>query len=190
MRTAGISSYIKLATLAAEAIVLSLVFVSGAARATTRDFTIVTNQSSIAISGNVDGPLGSATIQPQGTGSLTTKYTGTIKTDRSASGVSFLSGSTIDANTNGNWKPLADGSDGSAAADYGGKATFLFVVTVNFAGRNLVAGLTERPAADRWQRPFRFVHGECRICQRRPCLPQFDGVSGRVPPRSQAKVVR
>jgi hypothetical protein len=73
---------------------------------------------------------------------LTTQYTGTIKTDRIASAISFLSGSTIDANTNGSWKPLADGSDGSAAADYGGKATFTFIVTVNFAGRNLVAGLT------------------------------------------------
>jgi hypothetical protein len=142
MRTAGISSCIQLGTLAVEAIVFSLVFVSGAARATTRDFTVVTNQSNIAISGNVDGPLGSAPIQPQGTGSLTTKYAGTIKTDRSVSGVSFLAGSTIDANTNGNWKPLADGSDGSATADYGGKATFLFIVTVNFAGRTLVAGLT------------------------------------------------
>jgi hypothetical protein len=138
VRTACISSCIKSA---AEAIILSLVIVSGATRATTRDFSIVTNQSSIAISGNVDGPLGSGTIQPQGTGSLTTKYTGTIKTDRSASGISFLAGSTIDANTNGNWKPLADGSDGSATADYGGKATFLIFVTVNFAGRNLVAGL-------------------------------------------------
>jgi hypothetical protein len=107
-----------------------------------RDFNIVTNQSSIAVSGNVDGALGSATIQPQATGSLTTKYTGTIKTDRSASGISFLSGSSIDANTNGSWRPLADGTDGLATADYGGKATFIFIVTVNFAGRNLVAGLT------------------------------------------------
>jgi hypothetical protein len=116
--------------------------VAKSADAIERDFNIVTNQSSIAVSGNVDGALGSATIQPQGTGSLTTKYTGAIKTDRSASGISFLTGSTIDANTNGNWKPLADGTDGSAAADYGGKATFIFIVTVNFAGRNLVAGLT------------------------------------------------
>jgi hypothetical protein len=116
--------------------------VAKSADAIERDFSIVANQSNITASGTVDTSFGSATIQPQGTGSLTTKYTGTIKTDRSASGISFLSGSTIDANTNGSWKPLADGSDGSATADYGGKATFLFVVTVNFAGRNLVAGLT------------------------------------------------
>jgi hypothetical protein len=142
MRVAGISSCIKPAMTAGVALILSLVFAIGAARAAARDFNIVTNQSSIAVSGTVSGALGTAPIQPQGTGSLTTQYTGTIKTDRIASGISFLSGSTIDANTNGSWKPLADGSDGSAAADYGGKATFIFIVTVNFAGRNLVAGLT------------------------------------------------
>src|SRR6476661_1615665 len=139
---ACVSSCIKLAISAVVALVVSLVLVTGQARATARDFNIVTNQSSITASGTVTGPLGTATIQPQGTGSLTTKYTGTIKTDRFASGISFLSGSTIDANTNGSWKPLADGTDGSATADYGGKATFLFIFTVNFAGRNLVAGLT------------------------------------------------
>src|SRR5215207_2542125 len=142
MRVADISSDIKMAMSAGLALVLSLVFVAGVARATARDFDIVTNQSSIAVSGTVSGALGTATIQPQGTGSLTTQYTGTIKTDRIASGISFLSGSTIDANTNGSWEPLADGSDGSAAADYGGKATFIFIVTINFAGRNLVAGLS------------------------------------------------
>jgi hypothetical protein len=142
MRVVGISIGIKLATSVGVSLVLSLMFVTATARATARDFNIVTNQSSITASGTVSGPLGTATIQPQGTGSLTTNYSGTIKTDLIASGISFLSGSTIDANTNGSWKPLADGSDGSAAADYGGKATFLLFVTVNFAGRNLVAGLT------------------------------------------------
>jgi hypothetical protein len=142
VKAACVSSCIKLAISAVVALVVSLVFVTGQARATARDFNIVTNQSSITASGTVTGPLGTTPIQPQGTGSLTTKYTGTIKTDRFASGISFLSGSTIDANTNGSWKPLADGSDGSAPADYGGKATFLFIVTINFAGRNLVADLT------------------------------------------------
>src|SRR5262249_59389540 len=107
-----------------------------------RDFSIVTNQSSITLSGTVDSALGSAPIQAQKTGSLTTGYTGTIKTDLFASGISFLSGSTIDANVNGSWMPLADATDGSAPADYGAKATFLLFITVNFAGRNLVAGLT------------------------------------------------
>jgi hypothetical protein len=112
------------------------------ASAIPRDFGIVTNQSSITISGRVDTAVGSSSIQPQGTGSLTASYTGTIKTDLFASGISFLSGSVVDANSNGSWKPLADGTDGSAVADYGGKATFLLVFTVNFAGRNLVAGVT------------------------------------------------
>src|SRR5690348_2630851 len=142
MHVTCISSRIKLAAREAVAIILLLVFLPVAARATERDFSIVTNQSSIAVSGTVDSSVGSATIQPQGSGSLTTKYMGLIKTDRSASGISFLSGSTIDANPSGSWKPLADGTDGMATADYGGKATFLFIFTVNFAGRNLVAGLT------------------------------------------------
>ena len=142
MRVACISSRIKLTISPGVALILSLVFVTGSARATARDFNIVTNQSSIAISGNVNGALGSSAIQPQGPGSLTTSYTGTIKTDRFASGISFLPGSTIDANINGSWRPLADATDGAAPADYGGKATFLIFITVNFAGRNLVAGLT------------------------------------------------
>jgi hypothetical protein len=119
-----------------------MVFAASTAWAIPRDFSIVTNQSAITLSGTVDTSVGSAPIQPQGAGSLTTSYTGTIKTDLFASGISFLSGSTIDANVNGSWKPLADASDGSAAADYGAKATFLVVIRVDFAGRNLVAGLT------------------------------------------------
>jgi hypothetical protein len=113
---------------------LVLLFAANDAWAIPRDFSIVTNQSSITLSGTVDSAFGSAPIQAQGSG--------TIKTDLFASGISFLSGSTIDANENGSWKPLADASDGSAPADYGAKATFLLFITVNFAGRNLVAGLT------------------------------------------------
>src|SRR4051812_7879876 len=107
-----------------------------------RDFGIVTNQSSIALSGTVTTALGTAPIQSQGPGSLTTTYSGTIKTDREPGTLAFLPGSTIDANLNGSWKPLSDGSDGSAPADYGARATYLFFLTTNFAGRDLVAGLT------------------------------------------------
>src|SRR4051812_40000238 len=114
----------------------------GELRAIERDFGIITNQSSIALSGTVTTALGTAPIQAQGPGSLTTTYSGTIKTDREPGTLAFLTGSTIDANVNGSWKPLSDGSDGSAPADYGAKATYLFVLTTNFAGRDLVAGLT------------------------------------------------
>jgi hypothetical protein len=128
-------------SIALVAILLALLGAHSAC-AIPRDFGIVTNQSSITLSGSATASGISASIQPQGTGSLTTSYTGTLKTDLFANGVSFLSGSVLDANSNGNWKPLTDGTDGSATADYGGKATFLFVITVNFAGRNLVAGVT------------------------------------------------
>ncbi|HVT29189.1 MAG TPA: hypothetical protein VHE81_14330 [Lacipirellulaceae bacterium] len=124
------------------ALVFVLVPAARWARAGTRYYSIVTNQSHIDVSGQIINSYGKPTIQPQGTGSLSTTYSGSIKTDRTGNNISFLSGSSIDANTNGNWQPLADGSSGSAAADYGGKATFLGFVTVNFAGRNLAAGLT------------------------------------------------
>jgi hypothetical protein len=113
------------------------------AAATERDFTLVTSQSHIALSGTVTSTsFGTAPIQPQGTGSLTTNYSGTIKTDRAAGGITFIEGSAVDANVNGNWRPLADASDGKSPADYGAKVSYLggFVV-INFAGRNLVAGL-------------------------------------------------
>src|SRR6476659_5138305 len=98
---------------------LFYVALAGELHAIERDFGIVTNQSSIALSGTVTTALGTAPIQAQGTGSLSTTYSGTIKTDRQAGAITFLSGSTIDANINGSWKPLSDGSDGSAPADYG-----------------------------------------------------------------------
>jgi hypothetical protein len=124
---------------------IALAFFSGwsaCAWAVQRDYTITTNSSSIAISGSVTALGTTASIQPQGTGGLTTNYSGTIKTDRGANSVTFQSGSTIDANTNGTWRPLADGGDGAALADYGGKSTFFFVIVVNFAGRNFIGGLT------------------------------------------------
>ena len=108
-----------------------------------RDFNLVTAQSSITLSGTVSNTtFGTAPIEQQGPGGLTASYSGTIKTDRGDGTVSFLTGSTIDANVSGNWRPLADASDGTSPADYGAKVRYLggFVV-VNFAGRNLVAGL-------------------------------------------------
>lgn len=115
----------------------------GSSHAAQRDFNLVTAQSSITLSGSVSNTtFGTAPIQQQGAGGLMASYSGTIKTDRGNGTISFLTGSTIDANVSGNWKPLADASDGASAADYGAKVSYLngFVV-VNFAGRNLVAGL-------------------------------------------------
>ena len=56
--------------------------------------------------------------------------------------ISFLAGSMVDANVTGDWRPVADAADGTSPADYGARVSYLggFAV-VNFAGRNLVAGL-------------------------------------------------
>lgn len=119
------------------------------AMAASRDYTLVTNQSSIALSGNVvNTTLGTAPIQAQGAGGLTTTYSGTIKTDRVGNTIAFVDGSLVDANVSGNWRPKADATDGTAPADYGAKVSYAFgIITVNFAGRDLVAGLTSGPLA-------------------------------------------
>jgi hypothetical protein len=108
-----------------------------------RIYNVVPNQSSIAISGNVTSSGMTSSIQSQGTGSLTTTYTGSIRTDRGSNTVQFLSGSAIDANVSGNWQPLANGQAGSAPADYGGRVSFLLgLVTANFAARNFVGDVS------------------------------------------------
>lgn len=138
-------------SLAASAVFLSALW-SAPAWAVSRNYTLDPAQSSIAVSGTVDSDLGTGKpIQTQGTGSLTTTYTGTINTIRLTNSIQFVAGSAVDANTNGNWKPAADGlSDTAAPADYGGKISGVVLVvvpvTVNFAGRDFVFGLTN-PAA-------------------------------------------
>src|SRR6185436_17836778 len=107
-----------------------LAFHTDRALAVSRDYVIDPTQSSVAISGTVqatvsgipfNSPINSQGTGTQGGNSLFTRYTGTIKTDRDVSLISFLSGSAIDANVNGNWAPLPDASSNSTApADYGG----------------------------------------------------------------------
>src|SRR4051812_20146958 len=60
-----------------------------------RDFSVITDQSSIAVSGTVTTSFGTVPIQPQGTGSLSTTYSGTIKTDREYGTIAFNSGSSV-----------------------------------------------------------------------------------------------
>lgn len=139
------------ATLVAFALFVSA-FWNAPAWAVSRNYTLDPAQSSIAVSGTVDSELGTGKpIQTQGTGSLTTSYTGTINTTRLTNSVQFVAGSAVDANTSGSWKPAADGlSDTAAPADYGGKISGVVLVvvpvTVNFAGRDFIFGLTS-PAA-------------------------------------------
>jgi hypothetical protein len=51
--------------------------------------------------------------------------------------IQFIGGSTIDAKTNGNWQPQANGAAGSALADYGATAATPFA-TAFAAARNLL----------------------------------------------------
>ncbi len=146
----------KRSSIAAWSMVAGLVLgwgCSGRTFAVGRNYTIDTTQSSIAISGTVFSVDLNQTkpIVQQGAGGLTTTYTGTIKTDRTTGNIGFLGGSTIDANVSGNWRPLADGADGTAPADYGGRANFTVLIVipnpVYFAGRDLVADVSSAALA-------------------------------------------
>jgi hypothetical protein len=128
--------------------IVMVMFLAGhEAFAVSRDFSVVTAQSSIAVSGSVTNTtFGTAPIEQQAAGGLTTTYSGTIKTDRNAANIQFLAGSSVSANNSGSWQPLADGSSGSSPANYGARVRYLGgLATINFAGRNLVAGLTGDP---------------------------------------------
>jgi len=107
-----------------------------------RVYDIVTDDSSIALSGTVTSSFGTAPIQQQGPGSVTTSYSGTVRTDRGADTIQFLAGSAMDANLSGTWQPLSNGDAGSAPADYGARVSFLAgIATVNFAGRDFLGDL-------------------------------------------------
>lgn len=115
---------------------------SQSANAIERNYNIVTANSSITISGTIDGTvIGDLTIQPQGTNSLTTSYAGTIKAERGSNAIQFIGGSVIDANLlSGTWQPKAMGVSGSEAAEYAGKVPVPLGAGV-FAGRNFVGDI-------------------------------------------------
>ncbi len=109
------------------------------------NFTLTTATSTLTFGGTVGG----APIQAQGTGSLTTTYSGTGQVDVDFVGntISALAaGSFASANINGNWQPLVGGASGTAPADYGAKVTipilppFVFVNAL-IAARNLASSL-------------------------------------------------
>src|ERR1039457_250781 len=83
---------------------------------TTADvFTLDTNQSSLTVSGTVQG----AAIAQQAPGSLTTKYGGTLQVTQTGDTIQFGGPSLITALASGNWQPLTNGSAGLAPANYG-----------------------------------------------------------------------
>jgi len=102
-------------------------------------FTIDPARSSITLSGSLsNSELGTSAFAAQGTGSLTTSYTGSILADLSPPNIQFPGGSMIQANTNGIWKPAIGGGNGSAPADYGGQIVKALEITAYFAGRNFL----------------------------------------------------
>jgi hypothetical protein len=82
-------------------------------------FAVDSTQSRVSISGNVMG----ASIEAQGSGSLTAQYSGTLLVDVTGGTIQFPGGSQVVALESGPWQPLSDGSAGSAPADYGGMAS-------------------------------------------------------------------
>ena len=109
-------------------------------------FTIDSNLSSCAISGSITIAGFTGTIQPQGSGSLTTKYSGTVQATQTAGTIQFSGLSLITAQTNGSWQPLAGGGAGSAPANYGVFVNFAGgVVTANVALRSVLFDVTSPP---------------------------------------------
>lgn len=100
-------------------------------------FTLDPARSSVTMSGTVQGN----TITQQGAGSLTTRYTGALKTELRADSIQFTTASFVDAQVNGNWEPKIGGAAGTDPADYGGQASNFFA-TVKAALRNLLLNVT------------------------------------------------
>jgi hypothetical protein len=111
--------------------------VSNVGRGALETFVLDATNSSLSISGTLAG----SAFQQQGTGSLTTKYSGTIKADVTGSNITFVGGSVIVGLNSGNWQPGPGGVAGSAPANYGMKETVL-LTTVMAAVRNTLLDVT------------------------------------------------
>jgi hypothetical protein len=112
-----------------------LVSITG--RGELKTFVLDTNNSSLTISGTLDG----AAFQQQGAGSLTTKISGTIKAEVTSSNITFVGGSAVVALNSGNWQPGTNGVAGSAQANFGVKVSVLFT-TALAAVRNTLLDVT------------------------------------------------
>jgi hypothetical protein len=87
--------------------------------ATALVFTINSAESVVSAS----GLIAHFAMTPQGSGALTTSYSGNINASLSGSTIQFTGGSSIIAQTNGVWQPAVGGGSGSAPADYGPEAS-------------------------------------------------------------------
>ena len=102
-------------------------------------FTLDTNQSSLTVSGTVQG----AAIAQQAPGSLTTKYGGTLQATQTGNTIQFTDQSLITALNSGNWQPLTNGSAGLAPANYGASVSLAAgFVRVKAALRLLQIGIS------------------------------------------------
>jgi hypothetical protein len=104
-------------------------------------FALVQAQSNVTLSGTVAG----FPITQQGTGSLTTSYTGAVQVDLDLANnlITFMPSQEAVAQNTGNWQPLPGGNTGSAPADYGGRVVALGAV---FAIRDLRAAASTAAA--------------------------------------------
>ena len=91
-------------------------------RAEVVEFTLDPDRSTVGLAGKLLG----FDLQEQGAGSLSTKYDGTIAADLTGSTITFLGTGKVVARESGTWKPNAGGVDGSAPANYAGKASTFF----------------------------------------------------------------
>lgn len=95
-------------------------------------FTLDPDQSEITVSGELMG----FTMQAQAPGSLTTKFEGVIHAAVQGNAITFAETGSIQARNNGTWQPSADGTTGSAPANYGGQIA-AFLVNAKAAVRNI-----------------------------------------------------
>jgi hypothetical protein len=117
--------------------------ISPLAFAELRTFTVDQALSSLTIDGSFQG----IDLQPQGPGSLTAHYTGTILADVTGSTITFVGGSALAAVDTGDWQPGTNGAAGIAPANYGGAASSPppFIVVARAAFRSLLFDMTSGP---------------------------------------------
>jgi hypothetical protein len=100
-------------------------------------FTIDPAQTDITLGGTIAG----VPVLEQGTGSLKTKFQGTINVEIAATTIHFTGASVIDAITNGVWQPGSAGAVGSAPADFAGSVSAPIGSVVG-AFRNIIVDVT------------------------------------------------
>jgi len=113
------------------------------ASAEVRTFVLDPGVSTLTLSGTALG----IDLQEQDTGSLQTTYSGEILADVTETAITFVGGSAIAANNNGDWQPGLGGAAGVAPANYGAFADGGLLGSGYAALRNLLFDLESGPVA-------------------------------------------